>query len=184
MKSFKIFAIILVTIMMAFASRADARNGFSFATGVMAMTNSTVQGGQGSKGSTLLTQTDFSYHHGWWGWGVFAQYDKQGDSEVDTSAGPRLELTFDPFYIEYGYAAMMNRSFTDRAIAEQTGSGSILGLGARFSLGAATPDTGGAFMQFSYKYRMQSIKKQDKAELGEPITQTDGYPLFGIGYGF
>ncbi len=165
------------------AGAAEAREGISLATGIMALTNSTTQGGQGAKGSTFLTQTDITYHGGWWAAGIYAQYDKQGDSETDLAAGPRLEATFDPFYIEVGYAAVMNRSFTDRAIAEQSGTGLNLGLGARFSLSGAGEGPG-AFMQFAYKYRTQSVKTQDDAKLDEPITQTDGYPLFGIGIGF
>jgi hypothetical protein len=161
------------------AAAAQARNGFSFATGIMALTNSTSQGGQGSKGSTLLTQTDATYHGGYWGAGLFFQYDKQGDSEVDTATGLRLEGTLDPFYLEYAYAFRMNRSFTDRAIAEQEGKGNTVGIGARFGIG-----TGLAFMQFSYKYRTQTVTTQDGEDLEQPITQIDGYPLFGIGIGF
>jgi hypothetical protein len=179
-------------VMICLASNGFARTGISFATGVMAMTNSTKQGGQGSAGSTFLTDTNFTYHGGWWGAGLFGQYDKQGDSEVDTAAGPRLEIGYDPFYLELAYAYLMNRSFTDRAIAEQTGTGTIIGVGARFALGAGGGGGGGAgattppgaFMQFTYKYRVQTVTKQDKAPLDEKIVQTDGYPLIGIGYGF
>jgi hypothetical protein len=110
---------------------------------------------------------------------LYGQYDRQGDSETDLAVGPRLELTWDPFYFELGYAALMHRSFVDRSVAEQTGNGFLLGVGTRFALG-----TGGAFMQFSYKYRTQTVTKQDDAGLDEPITQVDGYPLFGVGLGF
>lgn len=177
----------LLTTALAFAGFAPqtalARSGFSIATGAMALTNATKQGGQGAEGSTVLTQTDLSWHDGWYGAGLFVQYDKQGSNETDVAAGPRLELTFDPFYVELGYAAKLNRSFVDRAIAEQTGSGYHLTLGARFAIGGGTADSG-AFLFGAYKYRIQSVTHQDEAELDEPITQTDGYPLFGLGVGF
>lgn len=153
--------------------------GISVATGVMALTNSTKQGGQGAEGSTILTQTDVTYNGTWWGAGAFFQYDQQGKNEKDTAAGLRLEAHLDPFYAELGYALMMNRSFTDRAIAEQTGKALTLGLGARFE--SSTP---GIFYQFAYKLRTQTITEQDGEPLDEPITQTDGYPLFGIGVHF
>jgi hypothetical protein len=152
--------------------------GLSIATGVMALTNSTKQGGQGSQGNTILTQTDVTWHGGWWGAGLYVQYDKQGANETDLSVGPRLELTWMPFYFELGYAAKMNRSFTDRAIAEQEGKGLTLGVGARFALGAST------FLQFSYKYRTVTVQTQDGKDLDEPITQIDGYPLCGVGVRF
>ncbi len=180
-----------VLIFLLSSSFAHARTGISFATGVMGMTNKSSQGGQGAQGSTLLTDTNITYHGGYWGLGIFGQYDKQGDSEVDTGAGPRLEASWDPFYLEFCYGFIMNRSFTDRAIAEQTGRSTIIGVGARFSLGASAGGGGGsgvtpagAFMQFSYKYRTQIVEKQDGTELDQKITQIDGYPLFGIGYGF
>ena len=158
---------------------SSGRTGISIATGVMALFNSTSQGGQGAQGSTVLTQTDVSYHDNWWAAGVYIQYDKQGDSQTDYSAGPRLELAFDPFYVEVGYALQMNRYYIDRAVAEQSGGSTHFGLGVRTKLGASA-----WFLQSSYKYRTQKISTQDGKDLDEPITQTDGYPLFGIGVGF
>jgi hypothetical protein len=168
---------------------ALAEAGVSGAVGVMAMSNSTKQGGQGTEGSTFLSQTNITWHGSWWGLGLFVQRDNQGKSEVDTAYGPRLELTWNPFYLEYGYAMKLNRSFTDRAIAEQEGTASMLAVGTRFGLGSAktTPGVGGIsglFLQFSYTFRTQTVKTQDGKKLDEAIVQTDGYPLFGIGYGF
>lgn len=157
---------------------------YSLATGIMALTNSTKQGGQGTEGSTILTQTDLSYNGSWWSAGAFFQFDKQGENETDTAAGPRIEAHLHPFYLDVGYALMMNRSFNDRAIAEQTGKSLTLGLGARFSATGGASGTSGLFYQFSYKFRTQTVTEQDGEELDEPITQTDGYPLFGIGFGF
>jgi hypothetical protein len=166
-----------------------AHAGVSATLGVMAMSNSTKQGGQGTEGSTLLSQTNITWHGSWWGLGLFAQRDNQGKSEVDTAYGPRLELTWNPFYLEYGYALRLNRSFTDRAIAEQEGTASMLAIGTRFGLGSAKTTAGvggiqGLFLQFTYTWRTQTVKSQDGEKLGEAIVQTDGYPLFGIGYGF
>jgi hypothetical protein len=79
---------------------------------------------------------------------------------------------------------MAKRAYTDRTIAEQTGDGIYYGLGARFNLGAAKGPSGGWFFQASYKMRTLNIKKQDGAQLDEPIKQTDGFPLIGLGYQF
>lgn len=178
--------LLLTFFLMMLSSRAWAE--ISFATGFMALSNSTKQGGQGAEGSTVLTQTDLSYHGSWWGAGLFFQYDRQGESEIDTASGPRIEFFFHPFYFEYAYGVQMNRSFTDRAIAEQEGTSSTLGIGARFGLSGggssgASP-LKGFFLQFSYKSRTQMIKEQDGKKLDEPITQSDTYPLFGLGFGF
>ena len=134
---------------------AAAHAGVSASVGLMAMSNATKQGGQGTEGSTVLSQTNITWHGSWWGLGLFAQRDNQGKSEVDTAYGPRLELTWNPFYLEYAYAMNLNRSFTDRAIAEQEGTGSMLAIGTRFGLGTAksTPGVGGIqglFLQFTY----------------------------------
>ena len=171
--------VVILSLSLLAASPVYAMDGFSVAAGVMALTNSSKQGGQGSAGSTILTQTDATYHMDWWGAGLYVQYDKQGGNETDFAAGPELELTYDPFYLELGYAVVMKRAFTDRAIAEQTGTGMTVGLGARFPL-----DGGPMFLQFSYNYRQESVTKQDGKALDEQVTQIDGYPLFGLGVSF
>jgi hypothetical protein len=174
----------VVLIFMLFMSEnAAARDGLSLDVSAMALTNATKQGGRGAEGSTVLTQSDFDWHDGWYAAGVFVQYDKQGSAETDIAAGPRLEATFDPFFVELGYAVSMTRSFTDRAIADQKGKAYVLGLGARFGI-AGGNDNDGPFLQFSYKYRVQTISSQDGKALDQSVTQTDGYPLFGLGLGF
>lgn len=175
-------ALLLVLPIPAFAGDP----GWHFATSLMALSNSTKQGGQGPSGSTLLTQTELHYHFAWWGLGTFFQFDKQGSAETDTALGPKVELHTGPFYFEYGYAFLMQRAFTDRTVAKQNGSAHVFGIGVRFSLGAAggRGGGGGLFIQSVYKYRIQTIKEQDGALLSESISQTDGYPLFGIGYKF
>ena len=170
---------LMILVLSLVPTAARAMDGFSAAAGVMALTNSSKQGGQSSAGSTILTEADVSDHFDWWAVGLYTQLDKQGANETDLALGPRLELTYDPFYFEAGYAVLMHRSFVDRAIAEQTGSGYTLGLGARFPL-----DGGPTFLQFSYEYRIEQVTKQDGAKLDEPITQVDGYPLFGVGVSF
>lgn len=148
----------------------------------MLLASSTRQGGQGPEGSTILSQLEYNYHGSWWGAGLFAQFDQQGKVEKDTAVGPKLEAHWNIFYVEFGYMVIMNRSFVDRSIAEQTGDGFYAGAGVRFSLGKGSG--GGFFFQGSYKYRTQNVKKQDGIALSDPITQTDGYPLAGIGYRF
>ncbi len=172
-----------IGLSMALASSASAgEQGLHLAMGVMALTNSTEQGGQGPKGSTILTQTELVYHGPWWGLGGYFQYDMQGSNEKDTAVGPKGELHFGPFYFQGGYSLLMQKAFTDRSIAKQTGKGWVFGVGARFKLGASSGSTAsGPFLQFTYVYRIQNVEKQDGVVLSEPISQKDGYPLFGIG---
>jgi hypothetical protein len=182
----KTILISILVLLLSSPAQAGAR-GLHLALGAMALTNSSEQGGEGPSGSTILTQTDFFYNWGSYGFGAFVQWDKQGANENDLSLGPKIELGAGPFYIEAGYAVMAQRSFTDRSIEKQTGKGWAFGIGVRVPLsgqGGSAQAASGAFLQFSYKYRIQKIEKQDDAELADPITQKDGYPLFGIGYVF
>ncbi len=48
---------------------ALAGEGFLTSLSVMALTNSTKQGGQGSSNSTILTETELTYHGSFWGVG-------------------------------------------------------------------------------------------------------------------
>lgn len=166
----------LVSINSFAAGKAVAETKWFMATGAMFLTNSSEQGGSGPSGSTLLTQTELNYRFNKTiGLGTFFQFDKQGASETDILLGPKLDLMFKVLYFEFGYAFLVNRGFTDRTIASQKGSALLFGAGVRVPLGAKT------FLQFSYKYRIQNISEQDGVALSEPIKQTDGYPLFGIG---
>jgi hypothetical protein len=176
--------VLLVLAFWAADSHAGSR-GMHFAAGGMALTNSSEQGGQGPSGSTLLTHSDLFYNWDWYGFGAFFQFDKQGSAETDINLGPKVDLSAGPFYFETGYAVLAQRAYTDRSIARQTGGGWLFGVGVRVPLGqAGGQQTGGAFLQFSYKYRMLTIKKQDDVLLAEPIRQKDGYPIFGIGWLF
>lgn len=171
---------LMTTLLALLASGpASAGEGFLTSVSVMALTNSTKQGGQGSSGSTILTETELTYHGSFWGVGGYFQYDRQGKPEVDTAAGPKVELYADPFYLEFGYAAFMQRAFNDRSVASQRGKGSQLGVGLRSPLPGSS-----FFFQFSYKYRTQVVEKQDDQAMDEPLTQVDGYPLFGVGMQF
>ncbi len=165
----------------------SGEKGFHLSVSGMFLTNSTSQGGQGPQGSTVLTHTELIYHGAWWGIGTFLSYDLQGSTEKDTAIGPKLELHAGPFYLEFGYAPFLQRAYTDRTIARQTGYGLLYGLGVRFNLSTGSGSSGtysGFFIQSSYKYRTQIIDKQDGATLSQPIQQNDGYPTFGIGYVF
>jgi hypothetical protein len=161
------------------AGVAWAGEGFLTSVSVMALTNSTKQGGQGASCSTVLTETELTYHGTFWGVGAYFQYDRQGKPEVDTAAGPKFELYMDPFYVDFGYAVFMQRAFDDRSIANQRGKGHQLGLGLRSTLPGSS-----LFFQFSYKYRTQTVTEQDGEAMDEPLTQVDGYPLFGVGVHF
>src|SRR5690606_12707558 len=109
--------------------------GLAIAIGGMAFTNSVQQGGQGPQGSTVLTQADLVYHWEWFGIGSFFQYDLQGSSETDLTAGPKFEIHTGVFYLEGGWAPFMRKAYTDRSVAQQTGYGWLGGIGARFPMG-------------------------------------------------
>ncbi len=165
---------------------SSGSKGHHFGAGVMALSSSTQQGGQGPTGSTLLTHSEYLYNFENWGLGLFYLMDKQGSSETDTSFGPKLEIYFGAFYIDVGYAMTVTRAYTDRSVANETGSGMYYGLGTRFGLGAARggPAGGGWYFFANYKFRTYTINKQDGVELGEKIIQKDNYPIFGLGYHF
>lgn len=173
---------ILTIFLFIFSESSFANTGQGgkhlFSTGLMMLASSTEQGGKGTEGSTLLSQTEYVYNFGWWSAGLFYQYDKQGEVQQDSAVGPKLELNWRVFYIELGYIAQMNRSYTDRSIAEETGDGLFIGFGVRFNI------SGSWFFQGMFKQRTQNIKEQDGILLDEPIKQTDTYPLAGIGYVF
>jgi len=157
----------------------------------MVLTSSTKQGGQGPEGSTILTHWEAQYNKSWWGAGLFLQYDKHGDSQSDIAYGPKVELVYGSFFFEIAYAFAVSREFTDRSIAKQTGTGMIFGPGVRFKIATGQGGGGGGgspgaglYFEASYKYRTQKLTKQDAVALDEPIEQTDGYPVFGLGYKF
>lgn len=159
--------------------------------GVMALTNSTLKSGQGPEGSTILSQADAFVSHKFYGGGLFVQYDRQGSTQTDFAFGPKLEIYWKVFFLEGGYAFIMNRNFTDRTVATQKGSGYYYGVGVHVPIhgsigGSASGRAKGMFLQASYRFRTQKITEQDGVELsaGNVITQQDGYPLFGIGYAF
>jgi hypothetical protein len=183
-KNLRMASVLATLILLIAPVQAFAGEGLFVAAGVMALTNSTEQGGQGSAGSTILTETEMTYHGSYWGMGGYFQFDKQGSNQTDTGAGIKGELHADPFYFEFGYTFFMQRAFTDRSIANQRGNGMLLGVGTRFPVGAGSTYQSGTFLQFSYKYRTQQINDQDGEKLDEPIKQTDAYPMFGIGYDF
>lgn len=178
--------LLVLTSTQAFAqakggSTKGPRHVFSF-TGIV-LASSTQQGGEGPSGSTLLTNTEYVFGWRWLGLGLFTQYDMQGNAQKDSAYGPKLEIRAgSKFFFEYSYAASVKRAFTDRNIAEQTGDGSIIGAGFRFSIGKAAGK--GVIFQATYKYRTFNIKKQDGIDLEQPIKQTDGYPAVGFGYSF
>lgn len=164
-------------------SAAAAGKKHLFSISAMALTSSTKQGGQGPSGSTILSQAEYVRDTGFFGYGLFFLYDMQGSKEKDTAYGPKIEFNFDPFFLEYCYAFSVNRAYTDRSIANETGDGSVVGAGMRFSFGGKGGGGGnGWFFQASYKMRTFNIKKQDGAPLDQPVKQEDAYPLIGLGF--
>lgn len=161
--------------------------GYHFGAGLMALSSSTQQGGAGPSGSTLLMQYEFFHNWSWFGAGLFVLSDKQGSAEQDLAYGPKIELHWDVFYLDVGYALSAKRTYTDRSIAEETGTGMYYGIGTRFNLGAAGGGGGvggGWYFFANYKFREYTIIKQDGVELSEKIIQKDSYPIFGLGRRF
>ena len=178
--------VVCLLMLLSFSSPSHAKgkkggvgSSHILSTSLMLLASSTQQGGSGPEGSSILSQTEYMYvWNSWVGTGLFYQVDKQGSTQTDNTAGPKLEFYMGRFFIELGYALLAQRSFTDRTIAEQTGSGSLIGFGFRFRLSRSW------IFQAAYKYRTITIEKQDGAKIDEAIVQTDGYPLFGIGMAF
>ena len=149
--------------------------------GVMALNSSTTQGGAGPTGSSILTQSEFLWSHNRFGYGFLFDYDLHGANEKDSAYGIKVEAYLSNFYLEVGYLLSAKRAYTDRAIAEETGTGLVYGLGARFYLKGGGS---GPFFHASYKVKTQTLTKQDGVSLSEPIKQQDGYPVFGFGIAF
>lgn len=149
--------------------------------GIMALNSSTTQGGVGPTGSSILTRSEFVWAYNKVGFGAIFDYDLHGTNEKDSAYGIKVEGYLSNFYLEIGYLLSAKRAYTDRAIAEETGSGFVLGLGARFSMKSGG---NGPFFHASYKMKTQTLNKQDGIELSEPIKQQDGYPVFGFGFTF
>lgn len=176
------FTALIFTSSLSFAGSP----GYHFGAGAMALSSSTQQGGAGPSGSTLLMQYEFFKNWTWFGAGLFVLSDKQGSAEQDLAYGPKIELHWDVFYLDFGYAISAKRTYTDRSIAEETGNGMYYGIGTRFSLGAAGGGgaTGGWYFFANYKFREYTITKQDGVDLSEKIIQKDSYPIFGLGRRF
>lgn len=151
-------------------------------TGVMILNSSTTQGGTGPSGSSILTRTEFVWAYNRVGFGPIFDYDLHGSNEKDSAYGVKIETYLGKFFFEIGYLISAKRAYTDRAIAAETGTGFVYGLGARFPLSGNNGN--GPFFHASYKFKTQTLKKQDGVDLTEPITQTDGYPVFGFGVTF
>lgn len=181
-------ALLLICI-FAFSINVNAQKGGGgtkakkiVSVGIMALNSSTQQGGAGPTGSSILTRSEFVMSYSKFGYGFLFDYDLHGSNEKDSAYGIKLETYISNFFIEVGYLLSAKRAYTDRAIAEETGTGLVFGLGARFSLKSA--GSGGPFFHASYKMKTQTLNKQDGVDLNEPITQQDGYPVFGFGFSF
>ncbi|MEK6627805.1 MAG: hypothetical protein AABY53_04215 [Bdellovibrionota bacterium] len=178
---------IMLIFILVFSTNAIAQTGGTKArkiisVGFMALNSSTTQGGVGPTGSSVLTRSEFVWAYNKFGFGAIFDYDLHGSNEKDSAHGIKVEAYLSNFYLELGYLLSAKRAYTDRAIAEETGTGLVYGLGARFSLKGAS--SGGPFFHASYKLKTQTLKKQDGIDLSEPIKQQDGYPVFGFGYSF
>ncbi len=147
--------------------------------GAMILSSTTTQGGTGPSGSSVLTQSEFVWAWNRVGLGPIFLYDAHGTNEKDSAYGIKAEAYISNFYIELAYLISAKRAYTDRAIAAETGTGLLYGFGARFPISSK-----GAFFHASYKFKTQTLNKQDGVDISEPITQRDGYPLFGFGYSF
>lgn len=179
----KYIYMILIVTMTALSTQAQSGSGSRkmIAVGLMALNSSTTQGGAGPSGSSILTRSEFIWAYPNYGFGALFDYDLHGSNEKDSAYGIKIEgYFFSSFYFELGYLISAKRAYTDRAIAAETGTGTVMGLGARFNIGGG----GKTFFHASYKLKTQTLKQQDGVDLSEPIQQQDGYPVFGLGYSF
>ena len=177
------FAAIFLCSVNAEAQKGSGKARKIISVGAMILNSSTTQGGAGPSGSTVLTQSEFVWAYDRVGFGALFDYDLHGSNEKDSAYGIKVEAYLSRFYFEVGYLLSAKRTYTDRAIAAETGTGLIYGFGARFPL-SGKGGSSGAFFHASYKIKTQTLNKQDGVEISEPITQKDGYPLFGFGYSF
>jgi hypothetical protein len=180
-------ALLLMALLVCGTTFAGSR-GLHLSVTAMALSSSTHQGGEGPSGSSLLTHSDLIFNFPLVGIGFFLQFDKHGASQSDLGYGPKAEIHLGPFYTELAYTPVVKRTYTDRSIAGDSGTGWMVGLGVRFgATGGKKSGKGGRkgwFFQAVYRYRNQHITKQDGATLGEAINQYDTYPTIGFGYLF
>lgn len=179
-----VFLVVLLFSMSVFAQARKSSGGSKakkFASvGVMALSSSVSQGGTGPSGSSILTRSEFVWAYQYWGIGAMFDYDLHGENEKDSAYGVKLETYLSNVFFEFGYFLSAKRAYTDRAVADETGTGTVLGLGARFPVGKG----GRSFFHASYKMKTQTLTEQDGIKLSESITQTYGYPVFGFGISF
>lgn len=178
--------IILFTLLFSISTFGQSRASSGskskkfVSVGVMALSSSVSQGGTGPSGSSILSRSEFVWAYNYWGIGAMFDYDMHGQNEKDSAYGIKLETYLSNVFFEFGYFLSAKRAYTDRAVADETGTGSVIGLGARFPVGKG----GRTFFHASYKMKTQTLTKQDGIDLSEPITQTYGYPVFGFGLSF
>ena len=176
----------LILIVLLFSTSAYSQSSGTKARkivsiGVMALSSSTTQGGVGPTGSSILTSSNFVWAYNRFGFGAVFDYDLHGSNEKDSAYGVKVETYLSNFYLELGYLLSAKRAYTDRSIASETGTGMFYGLGARFPLKSGGS---GPFFHASYRFKTQTLTKQDGVDLSEPIKQQDGYPVFGFGFTF
>lgn len=164
-------------------SAEAAHLGLNADGGFLALANSKKQGEGAPSGSSILTQANIFYNFPWVGFGTFIMYEWQGSVETVWAAGPKMEFHYGPLFVDGGYAMFMQKNYSDRSIANDSGRGAYLGVGLRYHL-AKSVDDPGVYLQITYRRRTLSTTTRDGNTLGEPITQTDTYPLFSMGYAF
>lgn len=180
MKSIITALLIFIACQQTFANSKGGKKKL-VSVGLMALNSSVSQGGTGPSGSSVLTRSEFVYGWEHWGLGAIFDYDLHGSNEKDSAYGIKVEGYLSDFFVEVGYLVSAKRAYTDRTIADETGTGTVFGFGARFPLGRGTSKT---FFHASYKMKTQTLTEQDGVSLSEPITQTYGYPVFGFGLSF
>lgn len=183
MKNALTFLLITFSLLSASAQKGSSSGSKKIlSTGIMLLNSKTTQGGVGPTGSSLLSRTEFVWAYKHVGYGAMFDYDLHGSNEKDSAYGIKLEAYLSKFYVELGYLIAAKRAYTDRAIAEETGTGIVYGFGARFPF--SNNSGKGFFFHASYKFKTQTFTKQDGVDISEPIIQTDGYPLLGFGWAF
>ncbi|MBC7753971.1 MAG: hypothetical protein H7Z71_07020 [Moraxellaceae bacterium] len=183
MKQVLYFLLITLGVLSASAQKSSSSGSKKIlSTGIMLLSSSTTQGGVGPSGSSMLSRSEFIWAYQHFGYGAMFDYDLHGSNEKDSAYGIKFEAYLSKFYLELGYLIAAKRAYTDRAIAEETGTGFVYGVGARFPF--SNNSGKGFFFHASYKFKTQTFTKQDGIEISEPIKQSDGYPVLGFGWSF
>ena len=128
-------------------------------------------------GSAVLTRFDMQYNFDGWfsGIGAFYESDTYGGIQTDTILGAVIEL-----YIGNLFAKMLvgsiEQQFQERSYSVRNGSFTAYEFGIRASLIGQW-----AFYEIALHQRTKSIEREDDRDMASPYSDTQAFPVLGIG---